>query len=149
MRKKSSKCSKTYEADGSLINLIMNHVLLFNSNTTAVFLKLPLSPLRHVALTSVSVKYVPTISSGWLTVLWWVSVQRAIGANSNTLHKQHLQHSLGESTYDNGWKKGTLSIQGGWKLISSPFLFSLLHLVTRMMKLLKKISRLMIWKCKG
>lgn len=69
MRKKSSKCSKTYEADGSLINLIMNHILLFNSNTTAVFLKhiilsLPLSPLRHVALTSVSVKYVPTISSG-------------------------------------------------------------------------------------
>lgn len=64
MRKKSSKCSKTYEADGSLINLIMNHVLLFNSNTTAVFLKLPLSPLRHVTLTSVSVKYVPTISSG-------------------------------------------------------------------------------------
>lgn len=103
--KKSSKCSKTYEADGSLINLIMNHILLFNSNTTAVFLKLPLSPLRHVALTSVSVKYVPTISSGWLTVLWWMSVQRAIGANSNTLHKQHLQHSLGVSTYDNGWEK--------------------------------------------
>lgn len=62
IKKKSSKCSKTYEADGSLINLIMNHILLFNSNTTAVFL--PLSPLRHVALTSVSVKYVPTISSG-------------------------------------------------------------------------------------
>lgn len=157
----SSKCSKTYEADGSIIS-----VSLYSSegrNRNSVGRKSHNEPhsafqLQHNSCFSEARHFIAASFSSptcrinicvsknmflqfpqvdWQCSDEWVFREQSVQTQTLCIN----------SIYSTAWecrpmttdgKKGTLSIQGGWKLISSPFLFSLLHLVTRMMKLLKK-----------